>query len=81
MSDRITPMSEWMAIEQWEQCRALAKPGIVFELQNAEGLSMITPCVVPAPAAPFDWKSAPVRFRAIVEPKPERSEPIPPSLR
>ena len=70
-------MGEWIAIAQWEKCRELARPGIIFEISNAEGKSLFTPCTVPMPPMPFDWKSAPVRFRAIPEPAPERSAPIP----
>jgi hypothetical protein len=70
-------MSDWMAISQWHECQKMARPGIVFELRNAEGQSMFTPCVVPLPAMPFDWKSPPVIFRAIPAPKPQHSTPIP----
>ena len=70
-------MSEWMAITRWIECEQMARPGIVFEIQNAEGLSLITPCTATMPAMPFDWKSAPTRFRAIAEPPPRRSDPIP----
>jgi hypothetical protein len=70
-------MGEWIAIAQWEKCRGLARPGIIFEISNAEGKSLFTPCVVPLPPVPFDWKSGPVRFRAVPEPAPERSAPIP----
>ena len=75
---KVTPMSEWMAIAQWAECRAMERPGIMFEIQNAAGQSMFTQCVVPLPPAPFDWKSPPVRFRAVKEAPPEHSEPIPP---
>ena len=71
-------MGEWIAIAQWEKCSELARPGIIFEIGNAEGKSLFTPCVTPLPPVPFDWKSAPVRFRAVAEPAPERSAPIPP---
>lgn len=71
-------MGDWMAITHWDQCRVLTRPGIVFEIQNSEGMSMLTPCVAAVPPAPLDWKSPPVRFRTITEPKPERSAPIPP---
>jgi hypothetical protein len=81
MSDGTTlgyePMSDWMDIDQWQRCSDMARPGIVFEIRNAEGLSMITPCTAVVPAPPFDWKSAPVRFRAIVEPTPRHSTPMP----
>ena len=74
-------MGEWISIEQWQECERLARPGIVFEISNAEGKSMFTPCVVPLPPAPFDWKSAPLRFRTVPEAVPERSAPIPPPKR
>jgi len=70
-------MSEWMAIAQWQECERLARPGIVFEIQNAEGLSLFAPCTATVPPAPFDWKSPPVRFRAVVEKRPRHSDPIP----
>jgi hypothetical protein len=70
-------MNEWIAIEQWERCRELARPGIVFEIRNAEGLSLFTPCVIPLPPMPFDWASPPVAFRAVEEPPPEHSGPAP----
>jgi len=70
-------MSEWIAISQWQECTKLARPGIIFELRNAEGQSMFTPCVVPVPATPFDWKSPAVEFRPIPQPKPQHSSPMP----
>ena len=70
-------MSEWLSIAQWHQCEKLAKPGIVFEISNADGQSLLTPYVQPLPNLPFDWKSPPVRFRAVAEPEPVRSAPIP----
>lgn len=70
-------VGEWMPIERWPECLRLAKPGIIFELSNAEGKTMFTPCVMPLPPAPFDWKSTPVRFRAIPEPVPQHSSPLP----
>ena len=70
-------MGEWIAIAQWHECERMARPGIVFEISNAEGLSLFTPCVAPLPPVPFDWKSPPVRFRTVVEAAPERSAPIP----
>ena len=27
-------MGEWIAIEQWERCVEMARPGIVFEIRN-----------------------------------------------
>jgi hypothetical protein len=69
-------MSEWIPMDRWAECNQLQRPGIIFELQNAVGQSVFTTCL-PAPYVPGDWKSAPIRFRAIAEPKPERSLPIP----
>jgi hypothetical protein len=71
-------MVEWIAIEQWQRCVEMAKPGIVFEMRNAEGLSLFTPCVSSVPAKPFDWASPPKEFRAVVEPAPQHSAPLPP---
>ena len=71
-------MGEWMAIDDWERCLEMARPGIVFEIRNAEGLSLFTPCVIPLPDMPFDWATGPVEFRAVVEAAPEHSTPIPP---
>jgi hypothetical protein len=70
-------MSEWLAIAEWQRCVEMARPGIVFEIRNGEGLSLVTPCVVPLPAMPFDWKLPPVEFRAIAEAKPQHSAPLP----
>ncbi|MGE3528175.1 MAG: hypothetical protein AB7G54_01970 [Methyloceanibacter sp.] len=70
-------MSDWIDINQWDYCHELARPGIVFEIRNAEEQSMIAHCAASVPSAPFDWKSAPVKFRAIVELPPQLSQPIP----
>lgn len=70
-------MSEWIEIARWETCRELARPGIIFEIGNVDGQSLFTPCVMPMPAMPFDWKSPPLRFRAVPEPAPQRSGPMP----
>jgi hypothetical protein len=71
-------MSEWIAIAQWQECQKMARPGFIFELRNAEGKSLFTPCVTQIPPTPFDWKSPPVMFRSVSAPKPEHSEPMPP---
>jgi hypothetical protein len=70
-------MSEWMAISQWQDCANLARPGIVFEIRNADNQVLVTPCVQPLPAMPQNWASPAVQFRAIAEPKPEHSAPLP----
>ena len=58
-------MSEWMSISQWHECAKMTRPGIVFELKNAEGLTLLTPCVATVPATPYGWKSPPVMFRTV----------------
>jgi hypothetical protein len=70
-------VGEWMAIALWQNCAELARPGIVFEVRNAHGQSLLTPCVQPLPAAPFDWISPATEFRAVPEKPPERSAPLP----
>ena len=70
-------MTDWIDINQWDRCLDLARPGIVFEIRNAEEQSMITHCTAGVPSAPFDWKSAPVKFRAVVELPAQLSAPIP----
>ena len=56
----------------------MESPGIVSEIRNADGQLLTTHCVVPLPELPFDWKSPPLEFRAVPEPKPQHSEPLPP---
>jgi len=70
-------MNEWVSIAQWHECEKMARPGIIFELRNAEGQSLFSPCVAQVPTTPFDWKSPPVQFRAIPAPKPQHSTPMP----
>jgi hypothetical protein len=70
-------MGEWITIAQWGKCLELAPAGIIFEISNAEGKSLFTPCVMPLPSKPFDWKSAPVWFRAIPQSPPQHSSPLP----
>jgi hypothetical protein len=70
-------MSDWIAIARWAECEQMTRPGIVFEIQNAEGLSLVTHCAAVLPQMPFDWKSPPIRFRAIAEPPARHSEPLP----
>ena len=71
-------MGEWIAIAQWEQCVEMAREGVVFEIRNADGMVMVTPCVTPLPAVPFDWKTPAFEFRAVPETPPQHSTPIPP---
>lgn len=70
-------MSEWLAIMEWQRCQELARPGIVFEIRNADGLSLFSPCTPEVPEAPWDWKTPPLEFRPVPETPPERSTPIP----
>jgi len=71
-------MSEWMQIAQWQECAKMTRPDIVFEIRNAEGQTMLTPCVIPLPPRPASWKSSAIMFRAVVRPKPQHSAPMPP---
>ena len=66
-----------MAIAQWHECVKLARPGVVFEIRNAQGQSMLSPCVQPVPQAPFDWTSPPLRFRVVAAERPRHSSPMP----
>jgi hypothetical protein len=70
-------MSDWISIERWSECARMERPGIIFEIRNSEGQSLLTRCVVPLPETPFDWKSPPVQFRAVPAPRPRHSTPIP----
>jgi hypothetical protein len=69
---------DWIAIDQWERCVEMARPGIIFELRNVEDLRMFTPCVTPLPAPPWDWKSPAIEFRPVPAPEPRHSGPLPP---
>ena len=70
-------MGEWIAIADWQKCVDMARPGIVFEIRNAAGQSLFTPCVPQLPPLPFDWKFPPIAFRAVPEAPPQHSSPIP----
>ena len=70
-------MSDWLSINDWSACVRMQKPGIIFEIRNADGQSMLTPCTQVLPSMPFDWRSAPVQFRAVLEPRPRHSAPLP----
>jgi hypothetical protein len=54
----------------------MERPGIIFEVVNADGRSLFTQCVDPLPM-PFDWTSPPMHFRAVAEHRPRHSSPIP----
>lgn len=70
-------MYEWIDFAQWQDCRAMQRPGYVFEVVNAQDQRMITPCTIPL-EFPFDWSSAPLKFRLIPESEPRHSDPLPP---
>ncbi len=70
-------LNDWRPMQDWRQCVQLARPGLIFEIRNAEGLSLFAECSETPPAAPWDWKSPPVEFRPIAEPTPRHSTPMP----
>lgn len=69
-------MGEWIDFERWHECVHMQRPGIMFEVANEEDRRLLTRCVVPLDVPP-DWDSPPVRFRAVPEPPPRHSDPIP----
>lgn len=69
-------MGEWIDIELWVDCSCMERPGIIFEVVNAEGQSLFTPCVEEL-TLPFDWTSEPIKFRPIEEQEPRHSAPLP----
>lgn len=69
-------MSEWIDFSRWDECAGMQRPGYAFEVENAEGLSLVTECIVPL-TVPFDWKSVPLRFRIVELGKPTHSSPLP----
>ena len=70
-------MGEWIAIAQWDKCLGLARPGIIFEVSNAEGRSLVhTVCGVAATAA-VRLEIAPVRFRVVPEFRRSTRRPLP----
>ncbi len=73
-------MAEWMDIARWNECAQMARPGIIFELKNSQGQSLFSSCTGKVPATPFGWTSPPVLFRAVTQPKPEHSAPMPPPV-
>lgn len=69
-------MSEWIDFSNWAECKAMERPGYVFEVVNSEQLSMLTPCIIPL-ETPFDWESLPLKFRMVEEAPPRHSAPLP----
>jgi len=70
-------LTEWFPISDWRRCAELARPGLIFEIRNSDGLSLFAACSPSVPKAPWDWKSPPLEFRAVAETPAERSAPIP----
>ena len=67
---------DWIDFERWPECRNMERAGIVFEVENAAGQSLLTTCTIPL-EVPFDWSGAPIRFRAVEEAQPRHSSPLP----
>lgn len=72
-------IGEWIAISEWARCVEMARPGIVFEMRNAEGLVLTTECTPSLPEVPFDWTLPPIEFRAVTLMPPTHSTPLPPA--
>lgn len=72
-------MIEWIDFIHWQDCKAMEKPGYVFEVVNADDQRMLTPCIVPL-EVPFDWSTLPIKFRIMPEQQPRHSAPVPPSV-
>ena len=68
---------DWMNMDLWSECARMERPGYVFEIENAQGMTIQMHCAEAIPV-PWDWTSPPQRFRLIVEPEAIRSDPIPP---
>lgn len=69
-------MSEWVSFDRWAECAQMQRPGFVFEVVNSHGQRLLTQCEPKLPV-PFDWRSAPVRFRLVEAPQLRRSQPAP----
>jgi hypothetical protein len=67
---------EWMHFDRWHECGKLGEPASVFEVMNSDGQTMFTTCVERL-GVPWDWKSAPIRFRLVTPPRARHSGPIP----
>ena len=70
-------MVDWIPIDQWVECAKLERPGVVFEVRNAQGQSLFTACTPDKPQAPFDWTAPPLEFRPVPETPPKHSSPLP----
>jgi hypothetical protein len=70
-------MVDWIPIDQWVECAKLERAGIVFEVRNAQGQTLMTACMPETPRAPFDWTAPPIEFRPVPEAPPKHSAPLP----
>ena len=70
-------MVDWIPIDQWAECARLERPGIVFEVRNAQGQTLLTACTPEKPQAPFDWTGPALEFRPVPEAPAKHSSPLP----
>ena len=70
-------MVDWIPMDQWLDCAGMERPGIVFEIRNAHGQSLLTECLPEKPQAPFDWTAPPLEFRPVPEAPARHSSPLP----
>jgi hypothetical protein len=70
-------MVDWIPMDQWVECARMERPGIVFEVRNAQGQTLLTACLPEMPKAPFDWTAPPIEFRPVPEAPAEHSSPLP----
>jgi hypothetical protein len=70
-------MVEWISIDQWAECESLERSGIVFEIRNAHGQSLLAVCTREPPPTPFDWTAPLLEFRPVPEPPARHSSPLP----
>jgi hypothetical protein len=66
----------WHDFAEWSRCREMERPGYVFEIENAEGHKLWTPCTETV-ELPHDWVSGPQRFRLSTGVQPQHSTPMP----
>lgn len=69
-------MIDWIDFDRWAECKAMERPDHVFEVENRDGLAVLTACA-PSFEMPPDWQTEPVRFRLVEMPKPRHSSPLP----
>jgi hypothetical protein len=55
----------------------MERAGIVFEVRNAKGQTLLTACMPEMPKAPFDWTGPPIEFRPVPERPAKHSSPLP----